>query len=100
MINNFFTHLDKVFLIAEIGVNHNGDLGLAKKLIETAKQRGADAVKFQTYMRIYWFHLVPLKLTIKLKSFYSLGYLAADLSVAMGARVIEKHFTLDKEFVI
>lgn len=49
MTNNFFTRLDKVFLIAEIGVNHNGDLALAKKLIETAKHSGADAVKFQTY---------------------------------------------------
>jgi len=33
--------------IAEIGINHNGDLKLAKKLIKTAKQAGADVVKFQ-----------------------------------------------------
>ena len=37
----------KVFIIAEIGINHNGDLELAKKMIETAKKSGVDAVKFQ-----------------------------------------------------
>ena len=36
-----------VFVIAEIGINHNGDLELAKKLITAAKQTGCDAVKFQ-----------------------------------------------------
>lgn len=36
-----------VFVIAEIGINHNGDLSLAKKLIESAVEAGCDAVKFQ-----------------------------------------------------
>jgi N-acetylneuraminate synthase len=36
-----------VFIIAEIGINHNGDLNLAKKLIQRSKHAGADAVKFQ-----------------------------------------------------
>ena len=36
-----------VFIIAEIGINHNGDVKLAKKLISSAKKCGADAVKFQ-----------------------------------------------------
>lgn len=36
-----------IFLIAEIGINHNGDLKIAKKLIEQAKLSGFDAVKFQ-----------------------------------------------------
>lgn len=39
----------KCFIIAEIGVNHNGNLELAKKLIIAAKKSGADAVKFQTF---------------------------------------------------
>ncbi len=39
----------KTFIIAEAGVNHNGNPKLAKKLIEKAKESGADAVKFQTY---------------------------------------------------
>jgi len=38
-----------VFIIAEAGVNHNGDIGLAKKLIDVAANSGADAVKFQTF---------------------------------------------------
>ena len=36
-----------VFIIAEIGINHNGSLDIAKKLIETAKSCGCDAIKFQ-----------------------------------------------------
>jgi N-acetylneuraminate synthase len=38
-----------VFIIAEAGVNHNGDINLAKKLIDVAVEAGADAVKFQTW---------------------------------------------------
>lgn len=37
------------FIIAEAGVNHNGDLNLAKQLIQGAKSAGADAVKFQMF---------------------------------------------------
>jgi len=37
------------FVIAEAGVNHNGDITLAKQLVDTAKNAGADAVKFQTF---------------------------------------------------
>ena len=37
----------KPFIIAEIGINHNGDVELAKKMIASAKECGADAVKFQ-----------------------------------------------------
>jgi len=40
---------NKIFLIAEIGVNHNGDMHLAKRMIDAAKSSGADAVKFQTF---------------------------------------------------
>lgn len=37
----------KTFVIAEIGINHNGDINNAKKLIDIAKNSGCDAVKFQ-----------------------------------------------------
>ena len=37
------------YIIAEAGVNHNGDIELAKLLIEAAHRSGADAVKFQTW---------------------------------------------------
>ncbi|OGI00308.1 MAG: N-acetylneuraminate synthase [Candidatus Melainabacteria bacterium GWF2_37_15] len=41
--------MNKIFIIAEAGVNHNGDIGLAKKLVDVATEAGADAVKFQTF---------------------------------------------------
>lgn len=41
--------MKKTFIIAEAGVNHNGDINLAYKLIDAAKEAGADAVKFQTF---------------------------------------------------
>ena len=39
----------KIFIVAEIGANHNGDLNLAKKMIYSAKKCGCDAVKFQSW---------------------------------------------------
>lgn len=40
--------MSKVIIIAEAGVNHNGDLKLAKKMVGLAKEAGADIIKFQT----------------------------------------------------
>ena len=40
---------NRVFVIAEAGVNHNGDMDLALKLIDAAADAGCDAVKFQTF---------------------------------------------------
>ena len=42
-------NIEKPYVIAEIGANHNGDVNLAKEMIETAKECGADAVKFQHF---------------------------------------------------
>lgn len=39
----------RVFIIAEAGVNHNGRLDLAYKLVDVAREAGADAIKFQTF---------------------------------------------------
>jgi len=39
-----------IIIIAEAGVNHNGDISLAKKMIETAAESGADIIKFQTFV--------------------------------------------------
>ncbi|MCT4566305.1 MAG: N-acetylneuraminate synthase [Maledivibacter sp.] len=41
--------MTEVFIIAEAGVNHNGDINIAKQLIDAAKEAGADAIKFQTF---------------------------------------------------
>ena len=40
---------DGRFVIAEIGVNHNGSVDLARELIDAAAETGADAVKFQMF---------------------------------------------------
>jgi len=47
--------MSKTFIIAELGINHNGDLYIAKQLIKGAKDAGADAVKFQkrTIEKVY-----------------------------------------------
>lgn len=47
--NKVVSERHPTFIIAEAGVNHNGQLKLAKKLIDAAILAGADAVKFQTY---------------------------------------------------
>ena len=44
-----FDRLDKTWIVAEIGVNHEGDVEIAKDLVRRAAAAGADAVKFQTY---------------------------------------------------
>ena len=41
--------MNKVFIVAEAGVNHNGSIQLAMRLVDCAKKTGADAVKFQTF---------------------------------------------------
>jgi len=47
---NCFTKKNPTFVIAEIGINHGGDVGVAMDLIESASRTGCDAVKFQTYI--------------------------------------------------
>ena len=47
--NRLIGEYEPVFIIAEAGVNHNGSLELAKKLIDVAVKAKADAVKFQTF---------------------------------------------------
>ena len=42
--------MNNIFIIGEAGVNHNGSLELAKKMIDAAKDAGVDAVKFQTFV--------------------------------------------------
>ena len=47
--NKTISEQEKTFIIAEAGVNHNGDIRLAKEMIDAASESGADAVKFQTF---------------------------------------------------
>lgn len=41
--------MNNIYIIAEAGVNHNGDIRIAYQLVDAAKEAGADAVKFQTF---------------------------------------------------
>ena len=41
--------MNKIYIVAEIGCNHNGNFKLAKKMVDEAKKAGVDAVKFQTF---------------------------------------------------
>ncbi len=45
-----FNTNNNTYVIAEIGINHGGDLSLAKKMLDSVSRTGADAVKFQTYI--------------------------------------------------
>ena len=47
--SRYFQSLKKPFVIAEIGVNHNGDVKLAKEMVLKAKACGADVIKFQSF---------------------------------------------------
>lgn len=49
--------MNHVCIIAEAGVNHNGDFNLAKKMVDAAKEAGVDYIKFQTF--------IPEKLVVK-----------------------------------
>lgn len=52
-MNNFVNKIigiDKPYVIAEAGINHNGDLGLAKEMIVAAYESSADCIKFQSYI--------------------------------------------------
>lgn len=48
-VDNVKISNDRPFVVAEIGINHNGDMGLAKETIAAAAESGADSVKFQSY---------------------------------------------------
>lgn len=50
IINLTISVNSKVIIIAEAGVNHNGDIKIAFQLIDAAKEAGADYVKFQTFI--------------------------------------------------
>ena len=46
---NFIENNRAPYIILEAGINHNGDINIAKKMISVAKAVGASAIKFQTF---------------------------------------------------
>ena len=47
--DKYISQNDPCFIIAEVGINHNGEVKIAKRLIDAAKKARANAVKFQTF---------------------------------------------------
>lgn len=47
--NRYIGHGEPCFIIAEMGINHNGEINLAKEMVNAAKECGVDAVKFQKF---------------------------------------------------
>lgn len=64
-----FNSKEKVFIIAEIGNNHEGSYTLAEEMIGLAAEAGADAVKFQTFQTEYYVSSDDLERYKRLKSF-------------------------------
>lgn len=64
-----FNRANKIFIVAEIGNNHEGNFNTAVKLIQEAKKSGVDAVKFQTYKTENFINKFEKKRFKKLKSF-------------------------------
>jgi len=60
---------ERVFIIAEIGNNHEGNFALAEKLVHLAKEAGADAVKFQTFQTEHYVSRKQSERFARLKSF-------------------------------
>ena len=50
-MNRDLRNFGRAYVIAELGSNHNGDMELARKLIDAAKRAGADCVKFQSWSK-------------------------------------------------
>jgi len=70
------------FLVAEVGINHNGDLDLAHRLIDAAAESGADAAKFQSY---------------RTEDFVIDRSIAYEY-ISQGQRVVEKQYDMFKRY--
>ena len=71
-MNLFDIISDKIFIIAEIGINHNGDINIAKKLIDLASEAEFDAVKFQIYDAKEAFSANEMTTDVKMEHLYGL----------------------------
>jgi N,N'-diacetyllegionaminate synthase len=98
-VGELFSHPERagVFITAEIGINHNGSLDFAKKLIESAKSSGADAVKFQIFQtgRFYNKSLAPeafelfQKFELKFNDFLKLKEFAESMELIFYATPLD-----------
>jgi sialic acid synthase SpsE len=65
--------MQKTFIIAEAGINHNGDIGNVMQQVKIAKLAGADAVKFQLLICTSSYQLLQKFLHFKKKSWKNLN---------------------------
>ena len=72
MINYSFPQKDKntVFIVAEAGINHNGDFGIAARMVKKAAEVGVDAVKFQSFSTEDFIFDKSLKYTYRINNKY------------------------------
>lgn len=66
--NNIIKKKGSPYFIAEIGINHNGNYELAKKMVQSAKESGADCVKFQSFKAEKYISVFAQKANYQLKS--------------------------------
>lgn len=93
MMSEFYNKLvnrEYPYIIAEIGANHNGDIKLAKKMIDKAKECGCDAVKFQSWS----------KNSLFTKSFYKEKNQFVDEKFGTLEEMVEKFSLSKKEHII
>ena len=80
-----------IYIIAEIGVNHNGSFAIAKKMIGEAKKAGANAVKFQNF--------IPEEMT--LKSTEKAKYQKKNTAIKeTHYEMLEKYTLTEEEYVL
>ncbi|MDD5067640.1 MAG: N-acetylneuraminate synthase family protein [bacterium] len=72
--NRVVSEASRTFLVAEIGLNHNGNISLAKRMIREARRAGADAVKFQVYRTDSFIHPVRAREQFCLLKKYELPF--------------------------
>jgi len=93
MMSEFYNEIcirKEPYIIAEIGANHNGDISLAKKMIDKAKECGCDAVKFQSWS----------KESLFAKNFYKEQNQFKDNNFGTLEEMVEKFSLSKKEHIV
>lgn len=94
---------DRVLIVAEIGNNHEGDVGVARRLVEAAAAAGADAVKFQTFDPAHYVARADAVRFARLERFRLSGAEFAELATlarSLGLAFVSTPFDLDSVAVL